>query len=54
MRKARLRLVRRFGPLPGLTKKLSRKTNTPGQHGQPKEKVLRKMSAYGLVRFVPS
>lgn len=48
MRKARLRLVRRFGPLPGLTKKLSRKTNTPGQHGQPKEKVLRKMSAYGL------
>nr|YP_010700495.1 ribosomal protein S4 [Strombomonas costata]WCH63637.1 ribosomal protein S4 [Strombomonas costata] len=29
----RLRIVRRIGKLPGLTRKLSKKTNPPGQHG---------------------
>lgn len=29
----RLRIVRRIGKLPGLTNKISKKTNPPGQHG---------------------
>nr|YP_010700316.1 ribosomal protein S4 [Euglena undulata]WCH63460.1 ribosomal protein S4 [Euglena undulata] len=29
----RLRIVRRIGKLPGLTNKVSKKTNSPGQHG---------------------
>lgn len=29
----RLRVIRRLGSLPGLTKKLPKKTNPPGQHG---------------------
>jgi small subunit ribosomal protein S4 len=29
----RLRIVRRLGELPGLTRKLSKKENSPGQHG---------------------
>ena len=29
----RLRIVRRLGKLPGLTKKISKKVNSPGQHG---------------------
>lgn len=29
----RLRIVRRLGKLPGLTNKISKKTNGPGQHG---------------------
>jgi small subunit ribosomal protein S4 len=29
----RLRIVRRLGSLPGLTRKISSKTNPPGQHG---------------------
>lgn len=44
----RLRLVRKLGKLPGLTNKLSKKTATPGQHGQDKTKFLKKMSPYGL------
>ena len=32
-RNPRLRIVRRLGKLPGLTRKVSRKTNPPGQHG---------------------
>ena len=44
----RLRLVRKLGNLPGLTSKISNKLNTPGQHGQLKAKVLKKMSPYGL------
>ncbi len=44
----RLRLVRKLGELPGLTNKSSIKKNTPGQHGQPQIKFLKKMSPYGL------
>ena len=44
----RLRLVRKLGNLPGLTTKDSNKANTPGQHGQPKMKFLKKLSPYGL------
>nr|AKC35211.1 30S ribosomal protein S4 [Ulva sp. UNA00071828] len=44
----RLRLVRKLGNLPGLTTKDSNKVNTPGQHGQPKMKFLKKLSPYGL------
>lgn len=44
----RLRLVRKLGQLPGLTNKVSNKLNTPGQHGQPQIKFLKKMSPYGL------
>ena len=44
----RLRLVRKLGNLPGLTSQISNKLNTPGQHGQRKAKVLKKMSPYGL------
>lgn len=29
----RLRIIRRIGKLPGLTSKISKKTNPPGQHG---------------------
>jgi len=34
----RLRIVRRLGELPGLTRKAPRKTNPPGQHGQNRKK----------------
>ena len=44
----RLRLVRKLGQLPGLTQKVSNKTNTPGQHGQPQNNFLKNMSPYGL------
>ena len=44
----RLKLVRKLGQLPGLTNKNSNKLNTPGQHGQPKIKFLKKLSPYGL------
>nr|YP_009367499.1 ribosomal protein S4 [Pseudoneochloris marina]ARK14525.1 ribosomal protein S4 [Pseudoneochloris marina] len=44
----RLRLVRKLGELPALTSKVSNKNQTPGQHGQPKIKLLRNMSPYGL------
>nr|AWX53367.1 ribosomal protein S4 [Halochlorococcum sp. NIES-1838] len=44
----RLRLVRKLGQLPGLTQKVSNKTNTPGQHGQPQNTFLKNMSPYGL------
>ena len=44
----RLRLVRKLGQLPALTNKNSSKLNTPGQHGQPKMKFLKKLSPYGL------
>jgi small subunit ribosomal protein S4 len=44
----RLRLVRKLGELPGLTSKISKKVNTPGQHGKPKRKLLKNMSPYGL------
>nr|YP_009057858.1 ribosomal protein S4 [Nephroselmis astigmatica]AID67733.1 ribosomal protein S4 [Nephroselmis astigmatica] len=35
----RLRLVRRLGNLPGLTRKTSKKLHPPGQHGGAKQKV---------------
>lgn len=44
----RLRLIRKLGELPALTNKNSNKINTPGQHGQPKLKFLKKLSPYGL------
>lgn len=45
----RLRLVRRLGPLPALTKKSSKKRNkTPGQHGKKLIKFQKDLSAYGL------
>ncbi len=34
----RLRVVRRLGELPGLTRKAARKTNPPGQHGAERKK----------------
>lgn len=44
----RLRLIRKLGPLPGLTYKTSKKSKTPGQHGQERVRLLKKMSPYGL------
>jgi small subunit ribosomal protein S4 len=44
----RLRLVRKLGDLPGLTRKVSNKPNTPGQHGQLRSKLVRNMSPYAL------
>lgn len=41
----RLRITRRLGDLPGLTQKVSRKINSPGQHGTSMNK---KMSQYNL------
>ena len=34
----RLRIVRRLGDLPGLTRKSTRRTNPPGQHGMARKK----------------
>lgn len=44
----RLRLIRKLGKLPGLTSKISKKTTTPGEHGQPQNKLLKNRSPYGL------
>lgn len=44
----RLRLIRKLGSLPGLTNKLSKKSKTPGQHGQLQTRFLKKMTPYGL------
>lgn len=44
----RLRLVRKLGKLPGLTNKISKKKETPGQKGQERTRFLKKMSPYGL------
>lgn len=41
----RLRIIRRFGNLPGLTKKISKKTSAPGQHGS---SYGRKLSEFGI------
>lgn len=40
----RLRIVRRIGKLPGLTNKISKKTNSPGQHGSSFNKKLSQFS----------
>jgi small subunit ribosomal protein S4 len=42
----RLRIVRRLGELPGLTRKISKKENPPGQHGKPTGK--QKLSEYNI------
>lgn len=47
----RLRLVRKFGKLPGLTRKKPQKFKTPGEHGQSPRKLLKKKSPYGLRLF---
>jgi small subunit ribosomal protein S4 len=49
----RLRLVRKLGKLPGLTTKTPKKDLliTPGEHGQPPAKMLKKKSPYGLRLF---
>nr|AWX53438.1 ribosomal protein S4 [Ulothrix zonata] len=44
----RLRLVRKLGALPGLTRKVSNKPNTPGEHGKSIDKLLKNRSPYGL------
>nr|AOC61631.1 ribosomal protein S4 [Gloeotilopsis planctonica] len=44
----RLRLVRKLGKLPSLTKKIPQKATTPGEHGQLPQKLLKKKSPYGL------
>lgn len=41
----RLRIVRRIGKLPGLTRKVSKKLNSPGQHGSSFNK---KLSQFGI------
>jgi small subunit ribosomal protein S4 len=38
----------KLGDLPGLTRKVSNKPNTPGQHGQLRSKLVRNMSPYAL------
>jgi small subunit ribosomal protein S4 len=40
----RLRITRRLGPLPGLTRKDARRAYPPGQHGQERKK----LSEYGI------
>lgn len=37
-KRARLRVIRRLGDLPGLTLKTSKRSHPPGQHGQTKKK----------------
>ena len=36
---AKLRITRRLGDLPGLTSKVAKKTNRPGQHGATNKKL---------------
>lgn len=42
----RLRITRRLGDLPGLSRKISTRTNPPGQHGDASK--LQKLSQYGI------
>lgn len=45
----KLRITRRLGPLPGLTKKRSKKDNIrPGQHGKANDDKSKKTTEYGL------
>lgn len=44
----RLRIVRRLGELPGLTAKIPKKQNPPGQHGQNQGGKRRKLSQYSV------
>lgn len=48
----RLRIIRRFGPLPGLTAKIPKNKKTPGQHGQKTDKQKRSaISEYKIRLF---
>ena len=44
----KLRITRRLGTLPGLTKKRSNKLNTPGQHGKEQDNNTKKTTEYGV------
>ena len=44
----KLRIIRRLGKLPGLTKKISNSQKTPGQHGKEITDNTRKLTEYGL------
>jgi small subunit ribosomal protein S4 len=44
----RLRITRRLGALPGLTQKVSKKKDRPGQHGKSNEGNSKKVTEYGL------
>nr|YP_009495875.1 ribosomal protein S4 [Plagiogramma staurophorum]AWT38314.1 ribosomal protein S4 [Plagiogramma staurophorum] len=44
----KLRITRRLGRLPGLTKKKSNKLNRPGQHGQGPDNNTKKTTEYGV------
>jgi small subunit ribosomal protein S4 len=46
----RLRIIRRFGELPGLTRKVPTKPNPPGQHG-PKKQLRSSFSNYKIRLF---
>ena len=43
----KIKLVRTYGPLPTLTKKLTTRTTAPGQHGQSNQRN-KKQSQYGI------
>ena len=44
----RLRITRRLGTLPGLTQKVSKKKDRPGQHGKSNDGNSKKVTEYGL------
>lgn len=44
----RLRITRRLGALPGLTQKVSKKKDRPGQHGKSNDGNSKKVTEYGL------
>ena len=44
----RLRITRRLGTLPGLTQKISKKKDRPGQHGKSNDGNRKKVTEYGL------
>lgn len=44
----RLRITRRLGALPGLTQKVSKKKDRPGQHGKSNDGGNKKVTEYGL------
>lgn len=44
----KLRITRRLGTLPGLTQKLSKKKDKPGQHGKSNSETNKKTTEYGV------
>jgi small subunit ribosomal protein S4 len=44
----KLRIIRRLGQLPGLTSKISKKLNAPGQHGPSNSKKKPSLENYGI------